>query len=435
MKNFQKIKSLYLLLFFICFNVNSQNCEIIGPPTITPNGEASYSINLDEGSQYFWSVQGDLQLTSGQSTNEISVIAGSTSPSTGKVCVTRFKDSTDPCCDCIDVGISNMGPSDPVCCVNVIASCNLTGNQNQIIVNPNIQICNPYAGYQNYTFSISYNGGVVHSGNGTIPGNQQSYLNESFVFNIPQNAIFPLDFQITVVLSDLFDNISCSVNSSFEVANCSPNTTVNCSVIGKFNNCKIAKGGNSYTLTAYILLQNPFNNAAEATLSSSNIGYVGVTVDGVSHPVFLVSGGSLGYINITQQFSGSFPGSVFQPYIPSLIVTYTDLVTLETCTATLEASPLDSCNGPIDGTLDPRVNNSNDFYISPNPVMDFLKLELISNLDYDHIEIYDLNGRKVKDEKINSDNIYNVDTLSSGVYLLNVLKSNSTIHRVKFIKK
>lgn len=69
--------------------------------------------------------------------------------------------------------------------------------------------------------------------------------------------------------------------------------------------------------------------------------------------------------------------------------------------------------------------------VSPNPVRDFLKLEIDKKID--KIEIYDEAGRLVLSPTINQNRI-NMSKLKSGIYFLNVLSNGKQLN-TKFVKQ
>ncbi|WP_408671461.1 T9SS type A sorting domain-containing protein [Lutibacter sp.] len=72
--------------------------------------------------------------------------------------------------------------------------------------------------------------------------------------------------------------------------------------------------------------------------------------------------------------------------------------------------------------------------IYPNPVKDFLKIELPVNYSNAKVEIYDIYGRYLSNSSISTNvNEIDVSNLNSGVYMFRiVLKNKFGIH--KFIK-
>ena len=75
--------------------------------------------------------------------------------------------------------------------------------------------------------------------------------------------------------------------------------------------------------------------------------------------------------------------------------------------------------------------------VYPNPTSDWLSLliknSVIENLNY---QLFDLNGRLILNEKINSEETtINLEKYPSSIYLLKVLENNKEIKSFKVIKK
>ncbi|MCY1660230.1 glycosyl hydrolase family 8 [Chryseobacterium sp. SL1] len=70
----------------------------------------------------------------------------------------------------------------------------------------------------------------------------------------------------------------------------------------------------------------------------------------------------------------------------------------------------------------------------PNPVKDFLNLE-IGNINYNAYNIYDLNGKLLKNENnINSNSSIDVRDLNTGIYYLQLFSESKEIQTIKFLK-
>jgi alpha-tubulin suppressor-like RCC1 family protein len=74
----------------------------------------------------------------------------------------------------------------------------------------------------------------------------------------------------------------------------------------------------------------------------------------------------------------------------------------------------------------------NTFSVYPNPVNDFISIKNDSNLQIDSISVFDVSGKKVKNEIQNYEAI-NVEKLQSGVYFLKISSEGKTAS-YKFIK-
>lgn len=428
-----------IFIFFLCFAGNSfsQSCDITGNETISANSYNSYNVLVEQGYQYFWSVQGDLELFSGQSTNQISVKSGSGSGS-GKICITKFKEDADPCCNCLDVNISNMNQFDQ-CFVNAAFSSCQANSENLIVLSPSLDIGNPYSTNMLYTYQFLYNGNQVHSGTGIINANSILSLNQiNFNFNLSQNnASFPLAFEVIVVITDFFDpGTTCTVSDSIILNECEGSIEpVSCIATGKIFNCDIVKNGNVLEIGAYFSqLQNPFNNPAIATIYSENIGGGIVSPNSIS----LAANQTTSLQNVTFQINQTNIGNEFITpgyYWIVLKIVYTDTVTGQICTTRLYLR-LDKCDGGVGGTLDKTaIRSSKQIFVVPNPVENNLKLEFNSKVEYSKIEIFDLNGRKIKTEYHNEHHQYNITDLINGMYIVKIINDSYTIQEEKFIKK
>ena len=77
----------------------------------------------------------------------------------------------------------------------------------------------------------------------------------------------------------------------------------------------------------------------------------------------------------------------------------------------------------IDGTVN-VMEDISDISAYPNPAKDNVIL-MIPNGEASVVDIYDLNGRKVKTISVNEvENKLNIGDLSSGLYILSVTQSN-----------
>jgi hypothetical protein len=77
------------------------------------------------------------------------------------------------------------------------------------------------------------------------------------------------------------------------------------------------------------------------------------------------------------------------------------------------------------------IENSNEFKIFPNPVLNYINIE--SKFNYDKIEIRDING-KVLISEINPNKNLLVNYLSQGTYIISLYKNNNK-SSINFIKK
>lgn len=83
-------------------------------------------------------------------------------------------------------------------------------------------------------------------------------------------------------------------------------------------------------------------------------------------------------------------------------------------------------------SIESPVSESNLIDVYPNPVGDFLKIDLKDKL-YKSIEIYNLNGELIIQAPA-KDRI-NVNSLNTGAYILKLLLENEMCESIKFIKE
>lgn len=86
--------------------------------------------------------------------------------------------------------------------------------------------------------------------------------------------------------------------------------------------------------------------------------------------------------------------------------------------------------GSFLGTQDESLK---DLTIFPNPVDDILNIESSANIIGKIATVFDINGKRVLNEKLTS-NTLNVNTLNNGIYILRLESEGKTMKR-KFIKK
>lgn len=79
------------------------------------------------------------------------------------------------------------------------------------------------------------------------------------------------------------------------------------------------------------------------------------------------------------------------------------------------------------------VGNPLDFNIAPTPAHDYVTFSDTKNID--KIEIYDMAGKKVIDQKTFDNNTLSVSNLSEGIYNVRVYFSNTTIRTIKIVKQ
>lgn len=85
------------------------------------------------------------------------------------------------------------------------------------------------------------------------------------------------------------------------------------------------------------------------------------------------------------------------------------------------------------GTLSPEDENSKSpFILSPNPAHNKLKIEILGDYEPSNVEIYNLNGQKIRkyEMNINSQEI-NLLNLNPGLYLIEIkTKTKSFVHKI-----
>jgi photosystem II stability/assembly factor-like uncharacterized protein len=82
-----------------------------------------------------------------------------------------------------------------------------------------------------------------------------------------------------------------------------------------------------------------------------------------------------------------------------------------------------------------NTNRNNVFEIYPNPATNIINLSLPGAANNSTASIFDLNGRKVQTEKINTDKLQlNIQLLNKGIYLIKV-ENNKGVWLQKFIKE
>jgi hypothetical protein len=82
-----------------------------------------------------------------------------------------------------------------------------------------------------------------------------------------------------------------------------------------------------------------------------------------------------------------------------------------------------------------KIVNISNQNIYPNPVTDILKIENLTKLKYQTIEIYSIEGKLAFTQKLKfPQNSISISSLSSGIYILKVIDSKSFIS-YKFVKR
>lgn len=163
------ISSLLLNIYGASAQCNS--CTMTGDTQITSGQTKTYSAATLSGASFFWSVTGNLSISGSNTGSSVSITGGSAG--SGKVCVTRFKAGTQPCCSCIDVTIkSGAEPSCPPFNPPIYATNMQTGEPNTICPN-NVVGMGVYGSLQGYSVQWTITPSVPVTGGG---GLNSSYL-------------------------------------------------------------------------------------------------------------------------------------------------------------------------------------------------------------------------------------------------------------------
>ncbi|MBN8641702.1 MAG: VCBS repeat-containing protein [Flavobacteriales bacterium] len=85
-------------------------------------------------------------------------------------------------------------------------------------------------------------------------------------------------------------------------------------------------------------------------------------------------------------------------------------------------------------TLSTNSFTSATFSISPVPAKNVITIQANDSISFESAEIFDLNGRKIADSKLDNNSI-NVQSLATGSYILLLNDSNGKRHTQKFIKE
>ena len=94
-------------------------------------------------------------------------------------------------------------------------------------------------------------------------------------------------------------------------------------------------------------------------------------------------------------------------------------------------------NGPATGNAtDQGSNSDNDLVsVSPNPFSNTLDIHSNSPLDAMHVQLFDLNGKKILEQRYHTEEAYSIPTanIPSGFYFLKV-QSGDQIQTLKVVK-
>ena len=84
------------------------------------------------------------------------------------------------------------------------------------------------------------------------------------------------------------------------------------------------------------------------------------------------------------------------------------------------------------------VNDPDLFSIYPNPIINQFKISGTEGLDITEVELYDLSGKLVWNQKYDSspgDIVVNPSTLTSGLYIGRIIKSDSSSTSFRIVKE
>jgi len=100
----------------------------------------------------------------------------------------------------------------------------------------------------------------------------------------------------------------------------------------------------------------------------------------------------------------------------------------------ISQNALDTVNFELE-TLAVEDFNTSDFKISPNPVNDFFSLTLPNSVSEMSLQVYDIQGKLVLEEKsvLSNNNIF-VGNLSSGMYIIKLFNEDSIISKKLIIQ-
>ncbi len=155
----KKIPIHFLVAFFMLtsyYSAFSQctSCSLSGPAEINLNQTTTFSTSTLSGSNYFWSTTGGLTIIGSNTSSSVSVKG--TGAGSGKVCITRYKSGSQPCCYCKTVDIV------PPCTVpSVSIEQEPFGCQGDVLTFNAVK--NPANSTGTYNWSVSSGGTIVGS--------------------------------------------------------------------------------------------------------------------------------------------------------------------------------------------------------------------------------------------------------------------------------
>lgn len=167
----------FTMLLFIALALGIQyataqcsSCTMTGDTQISSGQTKTYSAATLTGASFFWSVTGNLSISGSNTGSSVSVTGGGAG--SGKVCVTRFKSGTQPCCSCMDITVASIFTNCPPFNPAIYATNMQTGEPNTICPD-NVVGLGVYGSLQGYSVQWTITPSVPVTGGG---GLNSSYL-------------------------------------------------------------------------------------------------------------------------------------------------------------------------------------------------------------------------------------------------------------------
>lgn len=234
------------LVFYEPGNAQCGACAITGDSQINTGESKSYSATALSGATFFWSVTGGASISGANNGQSVTILG--TNSGTGKVCVTRFKAGSEPCCECKDLTINGAGGGCVPYSSSIYAINLITGSPATVCPNEGFAVGitqNVPPGYY-VQWSISPN---MTPSSGSLSNNQASYLEFTDI---------PLYTQYTVAVSFYCNSGAIAGNKNITVRQ----NTLNCDYIPAI----------APTETASIY-PNPSSNEVTLELPESALSY------------------------------------------------------------------------------------------------------------------------------------------------------------------
>ena len=86
-----------------------------------------------------------------------------------------------------------------------------------------------------------------------------------------------------------------------------------------------------------------------------------------------------------------------------------------------------TCSTTTLDTTEEQTSSKSKITVSPIPFKDYIRIDGDNNLIGQVISVYDLNGKKIKDQKLDNSKMILLDNLKPGVYILKTNKSSTKI--------